>query len=198
MTTPSVLQRLYPRGPFVDEVLKQRLSLHRERFWLVLTISLTSVVHVIVFLTVAWLLRHFDVDTRLADLALAVVAALIFTSMGSSIVPALIEHWHSESGVATPAGKRRLRVEKLPQIPPLNAEFLFYLFLRAEDCDAVLGDLEERYEFIRNKFGARRANFWFWTQTVSLTWIVWEATKKALKSMLGVAALVEMYRKMTS
>ena len=92
MTTPSVLQRLYPRGPFVDEVLKQRLSLHRERFWLVLTISLTSVVHVIVFLTVAWLLRHFDVDTRLADLALAVVAALIFTSMGSSIVPALIEH----------------------------------------------------------------------------------------------------------
>ncbi len=30
-----------------------------------------------------------------------------------------------------------------------NAEFLFYLFLDAKNCDALVGDLEERYKIVR-------------------------------------------------
>src|SRR5208337_2404793 len=80
--------------------------------------------------------------------------------------------------------------------PPTNAEFLFYLFLDAKNCDALVGDLEERYKVIRKKFGARRANFWYWTQTIrSVGPIAWAAIKKFLKAVSGVAALVEVVRR---
>ena len=50
--------------------------------------------------------------------------------------------------------------------PPLNAEFLFYLFMTPQNCEAIVGDIEERYRIIHRKFGHRRATFWFWWQTV--------------------------------
>jgi len=50
--------------------------------------------------------------------------------------------------------------------PPLNAEFLLYLFMAPQHCNALVGDLEERYNTIRKKFGARRANLWFWAQAI--------------------------------
>jgi hypothetical protein len=83
--------------------------------------------------------------------------------------------------------------------PPLNAEFLFHLVLDARNCAALLGDLEERYKLIHKKFDARKANFWYWTQTItSLAPIVWAATKRVTKALTGVAALVELYRKIRS
>lgn len=83
--------------------------------------------------------------------------------------------------------------------PPLNAEFPFHLFLDAKNCDALVGDLEERYRSLYQKFGARRANFWYWVQVVrSVGPIAWAATKKLLKAVSGVAALVEMYRRLRS
>jgi hypothetical protein len=64
--------------------------------------------------------------------------------------------------------------------PPLNAEFLFYIFLETQNCDALVGDLEERYRLIFKKFGARKANFWYWTQAIrSVGPIVWAWAKKA-------------------
>jgi hypothetical protein len=73
--------------------------------------------------------------------------------------------------------------------PPLNAEFLFYLFMKPKDCDAIVGDLEERYRSIRKKFGVRRANFWYWSQTIrSVGPIVWQwLTKLALKPVLATS-----------
>jgi hypothetical protein len=73
---------------------------------------------------------------------------------------------------------------------PKGAEFLFYLFLDAKNCDAIVGDLEERYNLMFKKFGARKANFWYWTQALrSVGPIVWAWGKKAaLKPVLGVAA----------
>jgi hypothetical protein len=73
--------------------------------------------------------------------------------------------------------------------PPSNAEFLFYLFLTPQNCDALIGDLEERYKLIHKKFGRRRANFWYWMQTaMSLGPIVWAwGKKKALRPILGIA-----------
>jgi len=73
--------------------------------------------------------------------------------------------------------------------PPLNAEFLFYLFLSPQNADAIVGDLEERYRFLNKKFGRHRANFWYWFQTfVSLRPIIWAAMKKPLATLAGMAA----------
>jgi hypothetical protein len=74
--------------------------------------------------------------------------------------------------------------------PPLDAEFLFYLFLEPQNCDALVGDLEERYRRIHDKFGGRRANFWYWTQAIrSVAPIAWAWIRKAaLKPVVGVIA----------
>jgi hypothetical protein len=83
--------------------------------------------------------------------------------------------------------------------PPLNGAFLLYLFYDSKKCNTLVGDLEERYRFIRKKFGARRANFWYWTQVIrSVGPIAWAATKTMLKAVSGVAALVEMWRRIRS
>ena len=99
--------------------------------------------------------------------------------------------------------------------PPLNAEYLFF-FLDPQNCDALVGDLEERYKLIHNKFGKRRADFWYWTQAIlSVGQIAWAWTRKvALKPVIGViawavakgilghdsrlAALVEVWRRIRS
>jgi len=100
--------------------------------------------------------------------------------------------------------------------PPLNAEFLFYLFLDAKNCDALVGDLEERYRVIRRKFGSRRANFWYWTQAIrSVGPVAWAWVKNVvMKPIIGVigwavakgllahdswlAALAEVWRRIRS
>jgi len=80
--------------------------------------------------------------------------------------------------------------------PPLSAEFVFHLFLNGRSCDAIVGDLEERYAHIHTKFGQRRANFWYWTQAArSVGPIVWAASRVAFKRLSGLAALVELYRR---
>jgi hypothetical protein len=99
--------------------------------------------------------------------------------------------------------------------PPSNAEFLFYLFLDAKNCDALVGDLEERYRTIGKKFGKRRADFWYWTQAIrSVGPIVWAWGKKlVMKPLIGVigwaiargiighdswlAVVVEVWRRIT-
>jgi hypothetical protein len=74
--------------------------------------------------------------------------------------------------------------------PPRSAEFLFYLFLDAQNCDALVGDLEERYRLILKTFGQRRANFWYWTQAIrSVRPLVWAWTKKvALKPVVDLVS----------
>lgn len=85
------------------------------------------------------------------------------------------------------------------QRPPLNAEFLFHLFLDPKNCDALVGDLEERYRTIRKRFGTGRANFWYWVQVIaSIGPIVWVAAKRVLRTVSGVAALVEVWRRIRS
>lgn len=87
-------------------------------------------------------------------------------------------------------------VDALGHAPPINAEFLFYIFLDARNCDAIVGDLEERYKLIANKFGQRKANFWYWTQTVrSLGPLAWAALKGGVKKLSGLTALFELWRR---
>src|SRR5260221_9402718 len=128
MTDSLVLQHLYfPNGPLVDGSFKLRLQVYRQRFRLFLTVSLTSIVHVLVFFTIAGLLRLFDLEHRSANIILSAAALLIVASMVGTTLPALIDHWRSESGLLVhPRGK--IRVQKIPQMRPLKADFLFYLF----------------------------------------------------------------------
>jgi hypothetical protein len=72
--------------------------------------------------------------------------------------------------------------------PPPNAEFLFFLFLDHANCDALVGDLEERYRLIHQKFGQWRADFWYWTQALrSVGPILSAGAKKiAMKPFIGL------------
>jgi hypothetical protein len=101
-------------------------------------------------------------------------------------------------------------------IVPINDEFLFYLFLDAQNCDALVGDLEERYKLIHKKFGKRRTDLWYWTQAIRsvgpIVWawavkigmkplagvVAWAAAKGILKHDSWLAALVELYRRIRS
>jgi hypothetical protein len=70
--------------------------------------------------------------------------------------------------------------------PPSSAEFFLHLHMTPQHCDAIVGDLEERYTLIYKKFDRRRAIFWYWFQTViSLRPIIWAATKKMPKRSPG-------------
>jgi hypothetical protein len=170
------------------------------------------------------------------ELAQLVVTA-IATYLNHTATPARIPgamHWLGYFqnvallGVATGtgvlvAGCRRLHrlpanptIRRQPVSPPLNAEFLFYLFMTPQNCDALVGDLEERFKLIHKRFGRRRANFWYWTQTVMSIWpIAWAWAKKAslkpivavvgwavAKGLLGhdswLAALVELWKRVRS
>jgi len=69
--------------------------------------------------------------------------------------------------------------------PPLNAAFLFHLFMTPQNADAITGDLEERYKIISKKFGKGKADFWFWSQTItSIGPIVWAATKRVMRKLI--------------
>ena len=96
---------------------------------------------------------------------------------------------------------------------PPNAEFLFYLFMDGKKCDALVGDLEERYKLVHKKFGARRANFWYWTQAmrsvgpIAWAWvkkivmkpavaaITWAAAKHLLKDGSWLVMMAEVWKR---
>jgi hypothetical protein len=50
---------------------------------------------------------------------------------------------------------------------PFDAKFLLHFFLNAHDCDAFMGDLEERYGVIRAERGRAWAVFWFWREVLT-------------------------------
>lgn len=80
--------------------------------------------------------------------------------------------------------------------PPINAVFLFFVLLDSQNCDALVGDLEERHRLILKKFGRGRASFWYWTQAVrSLGPIAWAAIRGGVKKLSGLTALVELWRR---
>ncbi len=73
--------------------------------------------------------------------------------------------------------------------PPINAEFLFHLFMTAQSADAIVGDLGEKYKRHLRKYGCGRARFWYCVQTfISLKPIIWAWIKKPLTTLATMAA----------
>lgn len=52
-------------------------------------------------------------------------------------------------------------------LKPVLAEYLLYLLLPRTDRESLLADLEEEYPDVCEKFGKRRADFWYWKQIVA-------------------------------
>jgi hypothetical protein len=78
---------------------------------------------------------------------------------------------------------RRLYTERpgvvADSTPPQGLSFLFYFLLDADHCDAVVGDLEERYKLIFGKFGKNKADLWYWKETIrTIGPIAWSWFKK--------------------
>ena len=53
---------------------------------------------------------------------------------------------------------------------PRNAEFLLWLFLPREDREAAIGDTNEKFEMMIERFGARRAKLWYWGEVARSAW----------------------------
>ena len=89
-------------------------------------------------------------------------------SFAKNSVIHFLEHWSGPSYLAYLAGNLAsslINANTQKHLPSLNATFLFYFFLDATTCDALVGDLEERYKFIFKKFGRLRADLWYWKET---------------------------------
>ena len=100
--------------------------------------------------------------------------------------------------------------------PPISAKFLFYFFLDKQNCDATVGDLEERYKTINKEFQRFRADLWYWKEAIrSIGPIVWAWVKKVVlkpvmalvawavaKGLVGhdswLAAVVELWKRVRS
>jgi hypothetical protein len=77
-------------------------------------------------------------------------------------------------------------------VNPKNARFLIQLLMANKEGDALLGDLEERFNRIAQEHGVERARFWYWFQVVtSLRPIAWAW----LKRITGLAAAYEAIRR---
>ncbi len=93
-----------------------------------------------------------------------------------------------------------IRHEKQEVRPPISAEYLFYFFLDAKNCDALVGDLEARYKLMYKKFGHRRAQSWYWKEALSSTgptiwaWVRNVPWKKTV-ALLGVT--VKLFQSMS-
>jgi hypothetical protein len=63
---------------------------------------------------------------------------------------------------------------------PPNVTPLFSLFLSLEACEAVIGDIQERYTSIFSRLGKHHASVWFWKQVIaSLATFAWASLKRA-------------------
>jgi hypothetical protein len=71
------------------------------------------------------------------------------------------------------------------QRPPKFAEYLLY-FLPKKDREPLLGDLEEEYREIYEKFGRRKAAFWYYCQVMMsfLPYIV-----RGIKQLVGLGVV---------
>jgi len=78
--------------------------------------------------------------------------------------------------------------------PPARARFLILLLMRGTAGDALIGDLEERFQRIArdSELGIGRARFWYWFQVfLSLRPLAWAS----LKRVTGLAAAYEAISK---
>lgn len=79
-----------------------------------------------------------------------------------------------------PANERSITTAGCCVKPPRLSEFLLYLFLSKSERVNLIGDTEEEFSEVFEKFGRRKANFWFRKQVFDSLWpLIWRSLKKA-------------------
>jgi len=78
----------------------------------------------------------------------------------------------------------------------LDPGLILKLFTSPSNCDALLGDLEERHRLIRKKFGKHQADFWYLQEAMrSIVPIAWAASGAALKRLSGLQVLAAIWKR---
>jgi hypothetical protein len=91
----------------------------------------------------------------------------------------------TEAALRLTPGKGIEHRARVQPTPPHRACFLLDLFLVKADRKVIPGDLVEEFTTsILPKYGARRARFWFWVQTVRTI-----ATRNAISRLILVGGL---------
>lgn len=78
--------------------------------------------------------------------------------------------------------------------PPRNYELLLHLFLPRDQCEFIVGDLEERYHKIVARLEVRRARWWYRKQVFTSLWPLFRAALRRLKTGLVVGAFSLLLR----
>jgi hypothetical protein len=74
--------------------------------------------------------------------------------------------------------------------PPINAEFLLHLLMSPEECDGLVGDLEERFNNLVPRIGQRLASIWYTKQVVtSLCRYAWPLFDGLVPQVSSVSSL---------
>lgn len=89
----------------------------------------------------------------------------------------------------------RLEVKQSAVRPPLNAEYVLYLFLRREEREAVIGDLVESYDRIVRRFNKRRGDIWFYKQVIGS---VFPLARRTFLRIAGLVWLGRIFRRLIS
>ncbi|ASF48521.1 permease prefix domain 2-containing transporter [Methylovulum psychrotolerans] len=89
-------------------------------------------------------------------------AAGIGVFLGTAAISVVIETYFQ---LMRAPNKNSLDVSQPSNIPPKTAKYLLYLVVPRKNRDALLGDLEEDFNEVLEKFGLKHAKFHYWVQT---------------------------------
>jgi hypothetical protein len=78
--------------------------------------------------------------------------------------------------------------------PPANLDFILYFLMSRADCDALIGDLQERYSHLVERLGKARADLWYAKQVLASVWPLLSSWVRRLGSSTAVNALCLVLR----
>jgi hypothetical protein len=85
-------------------------------------------------------------------------------------------------------------LEVVEERPPANLELLLHLAMSPADCEALIGDLEERYRKLATRLGRKRADIWYAKQVLTSIWPLLRDMIRRLGSSAVVHALCLILR----
>lgn len=80
-------------------------------------------------------------------------------------------------------------------VAPSTAKFLLYLFLPKKIGEPLLGDLEEEYRELQQKFGTGPAQIWFYKQVLAACWPTLQIAGRTLARWGLIGWLEEVIRR---
>jgi hypothetical protein len=79
--------------------------------------------------------------------------------------------------------------------PPTFAEYALYLVLDKEEREVLIGDLVEEYNYIKERFGKRKADLWFHKQVI---WSLWPFMRRMAMRCAAFVWVGRVLRRLTS